>query len=247
MAKERLDKIIASQSMITRSEAWKLIKSGQVKADGLTVKDKAFKADPSETVIEVSGKVLSYKKHIYIMMNKPVGIVSASRDPKEKTVVDLVPEELKRPGLFPAGRLDKDTTGFVLITDDGEFAHNILSPSKHINKTYLAATQGRIDEKYLKAIREGMTAGSEVFMPASIELYNNTQNSEYKYIYKIILHEGRYHQIKRMISASEQVLLSLKRIAMGSLSLDENLKEGCCREITPEEFKMITEKNGESF
>ena len=181
------------------------------------------------------------------MMNKPVGIVSASRDPKEKTVVDLVPEELKRPGLFPAGRLDKDTTGFVLITDDGEFAHNILSPSKHINKTYLAATRGRIDEKYLKAIREGMTAGSEVFMPASIEPYNNTQNSEYKYIYKIILHEGRYHQIKRMISASEQVLLSLKRIAMGSLSLDENLKEGSCREITPEEFKMITEKNGESF
>lgn len=247
MAKERLDKIIASQSMITRSEAGKLIKSGQVKADGLTVKDKAFKADPSETVIEVSGKILRYKKHIYIMMNKPSGIVSASRDPKEKTVVDLVPEELKRPGLFPAGRLDKDTTGFVLITDDGEFAHNILSPAKHINKTYLAATQGRIEEKYLKEIREGMKIGDEQLMPAVIELYKNTEKDECKYIYKIILHEGRYHQIKRMISSSEQVLLSLKRIAMGSLSLDENLKAGCCREITPEEFKMITKKDGEVF
>ena len=126
MAKERLDKLISSQSMMTRSEASKLIKSGCVSVNGVQTKNTAFKADTDNDIIEVNGEKFCYKKHIYIMMNKPDGIVSASRDPKEKTVIDIIPDELRRPGLFPAGRLDKDTTGFVLITDDGDFALHIV-------------------------------------------------------------------------------------------------------------------------
>lgn len=235
MAKERLDKIIASQSMITRSEAWKLIKSGQVKADGLTVKDKAFKADPSETVIEVSGKVLSYKKHIYIMMNKPVGIVSASRDPKEKTVVDLVPEELKRPGLFPAGRLDKDTVGFVLITDDGELAHRMLSPRSHVPKTYFVRLEKPLGDGAGEAFAAGLTLldGTKC-LPA--ELICSQKPDECT----VVLHEGMFHQIKRMFEALDNNVIFLKRIAIGGVKLDNNLPYGGVRELKSDEVKALT-------
>lgn len=221
--------------MMTRSDASRLIKGGHVKINGVTVKSASEKADPESDVIEINSERFIYREHIYIMMNKPAGIVSASRDPKEKTVVDIVPDEMKRPNLFPAGRLDKDTTGFVLITDDGDFAHNILSPKHHIEKTYLAETDVIIEEQYLEDIRNGMTSGEDKFMPAEIELYENSANP----VYKIILHEGKYHEIKRMIGASNAELLSLRRIKMGLLQLDEALKAGECREITDEEKDLI--------
>lgn len=236
MKKERLDKIISSQSLMTRSDASRLIKGGCVKIDGATVKNTSFKVDPDVDSIEVNGEVFNYKEHVYIMMNKPSGIVSASRDPKEKTVVDIIPEDLLRPGLFPAGRLDKDTTGFVLITDDGDFAHNILSPKHHIDKTYLAQTDMIIEDGFIENIRNGMTSGDDVFMPAQIELYEDADTP----VYKIILHEGKYHEIKRMIGASNATLLSLKRIKMGNLELDETLLPGECREITDNEKNLIT-------
>jgi 16S rRNA pseudouridine516 synthase len=183
----------------------------------------------------VNGEKFSYKKHIYIMMNKPDGIVSASRDPKEKTVIDIVPDRLKRPGLFPAGRLDKDTTGFVLITDDGEFAHNILSPRHHIDKTYLAETSEIINESYLSEMRNGMLLGDEQLLEAEIDLVCNDNLP----VYRIVLREGKYHQIKRMIASTNASLISLKRIKMGNLSLDNTLAPGECREITEEEFRLI--------
>lgn len=235
MAKERLDKLISSQSMMTRSEASKLIKSGCVSVNGNQIRNTAFKADTDNDIIEVNGEKFSYKKHIYIMMNKPDGIVSASRDPKEKTVIDIVPDRLKRPGLFPAGRLDKDTTGFVLITDDGEFAHNILSPRHHIDKTYLAETSEIINESYLSEMRNGMLLGDEQLLEAEIDLVCNDNLP----VYRIILREGKYHQIKRMIASTNASLISLKRIKMGNLSLDNTLAPGECREITEEEFRLI--------
>lgn len=235
MKKERLDKIISSQSMMSRSDASRLIKGGCVTINGVTVKDTAFKTDPETDIITLNGEAFCYKKYIYIMMNKPSGIVSASRDPKEKTVVDIVPDNLKRPELFPAGRLDKDTTGFVLITDDGDFAHNILSPKHHIEKTYLAETDVIIDDIHIEDIRNGMTSGDDVFMPAQIELFDNSRNP----VYKIVLHEGKYHEIKRMIGASNAQLLSLKRIRMGNLELDEALSPGECRMITDYERNLI--------
>lgn len=235
MAKERLDKLISSQSMMTRSEASKLIKSGCVSVNGNQIRNTAFKADTDNDIIEVNGEKFSYKKHIYIMMNKPDGIVSASRDPKEKTVIDIVPDRLKRPGLFPAGRLDKDTTGFVLITDDGEFAHNILSPRHHIDKTYLAETSEIINESYLSEMRNGMLLGDEQLLEAEIDLVCNDNLP----VYRIVLREGKYHQIKRMIASTNASLISLKRIKMGNLSLDNTLAPGECREITEEEFRLI--------
>lgn len=235
MAKERLDKLISSQSMMTRSEASKLIKSGCVSVNGNQIRNTAFKADTDNDIIEVNGEKFSYKKHIYIMMNKPDGIVSASRDPKEKTVIDIVPDRLKRPGLFPAGRLDKDTTGFVLITDDGEFAHNILSPRHHIDKTYLAETSEIINESYLSEMRNGMLLGDEQLLEAEIDLVCNDNLP----VYRIVLREGKYHQIKRMIASTNASLISLKRIKMGNLSLDNTLAPGECREITEEEFGLI--------
>ncbi len=235
MAKERIDKLISSQGTLSRSDVGKIIKSGKVTVNGTLVKSPSVKVDPLADKIEIEGKGFLYKKYIYIMMNKPQGIVSASRDPKEKTVIDILPEEMKRAELFPAGRLDKDTTGFVLITDDGDFAHYILSPKHHIDKTYLATTNALIEDKYLELMKSGMTLGEEKLLPAQIELYDNKSYP----VYKIILHEGKYHQIKRMIGATNAELIALKRTAMGSISLDPHLKEGECRELSEDEVRLI--------
>ena len=221
--------------MMTRSEASKLIRAGNVKINGIVEKDTSAKADPQTDVIELCGNIINYKKHIYIMLNKPQGVVSASRDPKDKTVIDLVPDELKRPNLFPAGRLDKDTTGFVLITDDGDFAHDILSPKHHVEKTYLAGTDNLIKEDYLEEMRHGMVLGDEKLMDAEIDLISNGDSP----VYRIVLREGRYHQIKRMIGATNAVLTSLKRIKMGQLDLDPTLLPGECRELTGDEVRLI--------
>ena len=238
MAKERLDKLISSQSMMTRSEASKLIRSGVVSVNGSIIKNTSAKVDPDIDTIMVNNQKFVYKKHIYIMMNKPDGIVSASKDPKEKTVVDIVPEDMKRPNLFPAGRLDKDTTGFVLITDDGDFAHNILSPKHHIDKTYIAETDCIIEEHFLEDMRNGMLLGDEQLLEAEIDLIQNNENP----VYRIVLREGKYHQIKRMIGSTNAVLISLKRIKMGNLDLDNSLAPGECREISEEEIRLIQQK-----
>ncbi len=235
MKKERLDKLLSSQSMMSRSDAAKRIQRGGVTVNGVVVTDPSRKIDPGSDAVLLDGEPFLYKKYIYLMMNKPAGIVSASRDPKEKTVVDLVPDSLRRPGLFPAGRLDKDTTGFVLITDDGHFAHDILSPRRHIDKTYLAETDTPIKDEFIMQMRTGMTLGDEQLLPADIEQVESKE----KIIYKIVLREGKYHQIKRMIACTGATLLSLRRIRMGSLPIDEHLSPGECRELTPDELTKI--------
>lgn len=239
MKKERLDKLLSSQSMMSRSDAAKRIQRGGVTVNGAVVTDASRKIDPETDTVLLDGEPFLYKKYLYLMMNKPAGIVSASRDPKEKTVVDLVPDSLRRPGLFPAGRLDKDTTGFVLITDDGQFAHDILSPRRHIDKTYLAETDTPIADDFIMQMRTGMTLGDEQLLPADVERIESE-----KIIYKIVLREGKYHQIKRMIASAGTTLLSLRRIQMGSLPLDEQLSPGECRELTPDELTRITRHPG---
>lgn len=239
MKKERLDKLLSSQSMMSRSDAAKRIQRGGVTVNGVIVTDASRKIDPEADAVLLDGEPFLYKKFLYLMMNKPAGIVSASRDPKEKTVVDFVPDSLRRPGLFPAGRLDKDTTGFVLITDDGQFAHDILSPRHHIDKTYLAETTEPIGDEFLSRMRAGMTLGDEQLLPADVE-----RTESEKIIYKIVLREGKYHQIKRMIAFTGTTLLSLRRIQMGQLPLDKALKPGECRELTPDELTQITRRAG---
>lgn len=236
---ERLDKIIALQLGISRNDVKSLLKKGAVTVNGEAAKNGSLKVQPQDDAIFVNGERIIFKKHIYIMMNKPSGVVSASEDGKERTVVDLVPKSLYRKGLFPAGRLDKDTTGFSLITDDGEFAHKILSPKNHIYKTYLARLKCPLSRESIERLQNGITLCDGTTLKES--RVNIIENSETPLV-EIIICEGKYHQVKRMFAATGNRVVSLHRTKMGGLSLDDTLKFGECREITESELKKITEK-----
>ncbi len=240
MSKERLDKIIASSGLSTRSEVKALIKKGLVKVNNVTVTDASQKFDCEADDIVVDGKALRKGKHVYIMLNKPKGVVSATNDNKDLTVVDILPEELKRKNLFPAGRLDKDTTGFCLITDDGDFAHDILAPNHHVEKTYIAQLDKAVDfEKARQAFLDGVVLNDgTVLLSASLEIVENSLAPTYK----VVIKEGKYHQVKRMFSSLGSTVTELKRIKIGELFLDENLKEGEARILSEKELCKITQK-----
>ena len=236
---ERIDKIIASQGQYSRSEVKKLVKDGRVTLDGKVIKSSDVKADPDKNDIAIDGKSIGYKKHLYIMLNKPQGVVSATEDTDHTTVIDLVPKSLKRDGLFPAGRLDGDTVGFVLITDDGDFAHKILSPKNHIMKTYHATLQRPVTQEDIDAFRNGIELkDGTLCLEAQVRPIDGDEPMA-----EIKICEGKYHQVKRMFAALGNKVVFLKRVKMGNLSLDESLEEGKCREITPEELKLIQEKD----
>ena len=238
--KQRLDKAIAMQGSLSRSEVKTLIRKGAVTVNGQVVKNADFGVDFDSDTVAVQGKELSLRTHIYMMLNKPKGVVSASEDKHLPTVVDLVPKELWRKGLFPAGRLDKDTTGFVLITDDGEFAHDILSPKKHISKTYHALVNGEITEEMIEGFAKGVTIGEDFTLPASLKRISSDEQGSWG---EVILKEGMYHQIKRMFGAYGLKVLELKRVQMGKLPLDPNLEEGKCRELTAEELRLVSTRD----
>ncbi len=240
MKKERIDKIISSQGLLSRSEVKLLIKKGLVSVNGVCVTDSGFKASYDDD-ITVEGQPLNSSEFTYIMLNKPKGVVSASDDKKDVTVVDILPDELKRKRLFPAGRLDKDTTGFSLITDDGDFAHRILSPARHVKKTYLARVSGRIDlEKAIKAFEEGVVLGDgTVLLSAGLELLEDADEP----LFKVVIKEGKYHQIKRMFLTLGVSVTELKRVAIGGLKLDETLEPGQARLLSKNELVLI--ENGE--
>ena len=233
---ERLDKIIANSGTLSRKEVHRLIKSGAVSVNGITTKDRGFCIDPETAEIKINGQAVSLEKYVYIMLNKPEGVVSATKDPTEKTVVDLVPAELKKKNLFPAGRLDRNTTGFVLITDNGDFAHKILSPKNHIEKTYEARLAERIDEESLKKVAEGITLGDGTeCLPAKVRVLEDGENP----LIEIKICEGKYHQIKRMFAAVGNAVIELKRVKMGELPLDESLAPGECKILSKEEVELI--------
>lgn len=235
---DRIDKIIASQGQYSRSEVKKLVKSGRVTLDGRVIKSSDEKADPDKNIIAIDGKAVNYKKHIYIMLNKPQGVVSATEDRDHPTVIDLVPKGLRRDGLFPAGRLDGDTVGFVLITDDGDFAHEILSPKNHIMKTYHATLQRDLTQEDIDAFKNGIELkDGTLCLEAEVTAIDSD-----KPMAQVKICEGKYHQVKRMFAALGNKVLYLKRVKMGELSLDESLEEGQCREITPEELKLIKQR-----
>lgn len=233
---ERLDKILASQGTLSRRDVKEIIKKGRVTLNGIVVRDSAVKVDLNTDIVAIDGEQISLKKHIYIMMNKPQGVISASDSESDETVVDLVPDELFRKGLFPAGRLDKDTTGFVLITDDGDFAHKILSPKNHIFKTYLARLQHELTVSDIETLEKGITlADGTILKEAKVEIVENSETP----LIKIMICEGKYHQVKRMFAATGNKVIELHRSKMGELELDPNLKPGECREITPEELIKV--------
>ncbi len=236
---ERLDKILCSQGTVTRSEAGRLIRSGRVTVDGAPCRDPSKKFDPHAQPIAVNGQGLSYAKYVYFMLNKPAGVLCVSRDPKAKTVVDLLPEEYRRRGLFPAGRLDKDTHGLVLITDDGEFAHEMLSPRHHVPKRYLARLNVPLTEEAAEAFRAGplLEDGTQC-LPAKVTVIEDGDMP----LVEVVIFEGKFHQIKRMFAAVGCHVEWLKRIAIGGLNLDESLEEGACRPLLPEEKASILPK-----
>ncbi len=235
MEKMRMDKFLSSQLNISRSDAKKLLRSGVVTINGKTESRGDAQLDLSQVTVSVNGNDVCYKKHVYIMLNKPQGVVSASVAPGDITVIDLVPDYLKRAGLFPAGRLDKDTTGFVLITDDGDFAHDILSPSKHVKKTYIVSLERDVLKEEYDVFERGMALGDIILKPAAL-----TRISEKTY--EIVISEGRYHQIKRMFAKTGNCVTALKRVKMGELELDTALAPGECRELSSEEIDLIQKR-----
>lgn len=231
---ERIDKIISVASGVSRADARALIKKGLVSVNDAVVKDIGLKADEKNDIICSRGEKLCYSKFVYIMMNKPQGVISASEGGSEKTVVDILPDHMKRKNLFPAGRLDKDTTGFVLITDDGDFAHRILSPKNHIPKTYIAELDKPFDDTVISAFEQGVELKADLCMPAEICCVDGDYTKAL-----VTIKQGMYHQIKRMFKKFGITVLGLKRIKMGGLELDEVLKLGECRYITPDELEQI--------
>lgn len=231
----RLDKFIASQTSLSRGDVKKLIKQGAVTVDGIVTASGDMHISPDTSEIAVNGQAVLYKKYVYYMLNKPKGVVSATDDKVHKTVLDLVPDELSRDGLFPAGRLDADTTGFVLLTDDGDFAHRILSPKNHIEKTYIATLARPVTQEDISAFLGGIElSDGYLCLPAVVETTEDPLNVTVK------ICEGKYHQIKRMFAARDNRVVELKRIKMGGLALDVGLLPGGMREITQEELLKIT-------
>lgn len=221
----RLDKFIASQRTdLSRKDVKELCKKSRICVNGTVTKASDAKIDAETDVVTVDGDEISYSKHIYIMLNKPQGVVCSTCDGASPTVLSLVPQEWQRKGLFPAGRLDKDTEGFVLITNDGELAHRILSPKNHVPKKYYVELLEPVGENYAEAFESGMEIdGGDVCKPA--ELYPCEENP---HACHVVLHEGMFHQIKRMFERLGNKVTYLKRISMGGLVLDEKLALGEC-------------------
>lgn len=233
---QRLDKLLSNFGYGTRSEIRKFVKDGLVKVDNSIVKDASLQVDPENSRIEINGELLNYRRFIYIMMNKPAGVISATYDKKLRTAVDLLPEEFSCFDLFPAGRLDIDTEGMLLLTNDGQLAHNLLSPKKHVSKRYYALIEGLTTAEDVRIYKEGVILDDGYkTMPAGLEIIKAGQRSEIE----LTLHEGKFHQVKRMFEAVGKKVIYLKRIQMGGLKLDETLEPGGCRELTPAEVELL--------
>jgi 16S rRNA pseudouridine516 synthase len=231
---ERIDKIIASQTEFSRSEVKKLILQRKVTVDGNVISKSDVKVDEENSVIEVDGKKLNVRKYIYIMLNKPKGYVSATEDKNDPTVLDLLPDKYLGKGLFPAGRLDKNTTGLMIITNDGVLAHNILAPKKHIKKLYDVTLDIPTTDEMVKSFERGIELNDGQCKSAIMQI-----TGEYTAI--VTITEGRYHQIKRMFGCCGAKVIELRRLKMGNLELPEDLKEGESRELTDSELLKLQE------
>lgn len=230
----RIDKFVSEQAGVSRSDAKTMIKKSQICVNGKAVRSADTKIDPVNDRVTVCGREIAYREFLYIMLNKPDGVVCATRDGLSSTVLELLPQEFRRKGLFPAGRLDKDTEGFVFITDDGALAHKMLSPKNHVEKEYVVTLERPAEERYIDIFASGMTIdGDEKCLPAGLTL------TEDPHVVRLVLHEGKYHQVKRMAEAVGNRVAHLKRVRMGGIELDPELDFGECREISPEELARL--------
>ncbi|MCC8075404.1 MAG: 16S rRNA pseudouridine(516) synthase [Clostridiales bacterium] len=234
----RLDKLLADTGLWSRKEARDLIRRGQVTVDGAVVKQPEAKVDPAQSSLTAAGQPVVWQKYTYIMMNKPGGVLTATEDRRQPTVLDLLPQELRRKQLRPVGRLDKDTEGLLLLTDDGALAHRLLAPKSHVDKVYYAETEGTVDEDDVAAFAAGMTLGDGlVCQSAGLERLGPDRCL-------VTLREGKFHQVKRMLAARGKPVQYLKRLSMGALTLDEALEPGAWRPLTEEETRKVKGKTG---
>ncbi len=227
----RIDKFLADGASLTRSEARKKIKQGCVRVEGETVKDIAFQLGENNNVT-LDGEKITYKRFVYIMLNKPAGYISATEDKKKKTVLELISPSYFRFNLFPAGRLDIDTEGFLLLTNDGNLTHNILAPNKNVGKTYFVRLETPIYDEEINALEKGVDIGECITKPAQVVRLSENE-------LHLTITEGKFHQIKRMAHSVNNSVIYLKRMAYANLWLDESLKIGEYRELTQEEVDNL--------
>lgn len=234
----RLDKYLANMGVGSRSEVKNYIRWHKVLVNGKPPKGPEQKIDVEKDVVVFVGKEIGYQKNYYIMLNKPAGVVTATQDKKDRTVLDLIDSPIKKQ-LFPVGRLDKDTEGLLILTNDGHLSHNLLSPKKHVSKVYYANVEGRVTKEDIKKFREGLEIDKDLTaLPAELTVLKEDEISQVE----IKIYEGKFHQIKRMFEAVGKKVLYLKRLSMGSLSLDNTLAAGEYRELTEEEILKLQEK-----
>ncbi|MCI9212190.1 MAG: rRNA pseudouridine synthase [Ruminococcus sp.] len=233
--KLRLDKYLADMGLGTRSEVKQAVRKGRVQVNGQTVREPEYKTETETDQVWFNGQPAAYREYEYYMLNKPAGVISASEDHRERCVVDLI-ESRKRKDLFPVGRLDKDTEGLLLITNDGGLAHRLLSPKKHVDKVYYARVQGRVTQEDAELFRRGVDIGEKKqTLPAELRILNAGEISEIE----LTIREGKFHQVKRMFHAAGKEVLYLKRLQMGPLRLDESLKPGEYRTLNTQELDIL--------
>jgi 16S rRNA pseudouridine516 synthase len=234
---ERLDKIISNLGYGSRKDVKAFARKGIIEVDGVIVKDSSMSFDPEKSVIKVNGEEIVYRKHIYLMMNKPDGVISATHDNKDETVIDLLELNHQVFEPFPIGRLDKDTVGLLLLTNDGELNHRLISPKWHVDKIYYAKIDKKVDEKDIVAFKNGITLDDGYkCLEAKLEILNSSdEGSEIR----LTIQEGKFHQVKRMFEAVGKNVTYLKREEFGGLLLDPELQEGEYRELTDEELALL--------
>ncbi|KIL08695.1 pseudouridine synthase [Clostridium botulinum] len=234
---ERLDKIISNLGYGSRKEAKLLAKKGLIEVDGKIIKDSSVNIDPEKSIVKINGEEIFYRKYIYLMMNKPTGVISATHDSKDETVIDLLELDHQIFDPFPVGRLDKDTVGLLLLTNDGDFNHRMISPKWHVDKVYYAKIDKEVNEKDQEAFKKGVVLDDGYkCLEAKLDIISaSPEGSEVR----ITIQEGKYHQVKRMFEARDKKVVYLKREEFGGLILNETLEEGEYRELSDEELAIL--------
>ncbi len=235
MAQIRLDKFICSALTLTRSEAHKVIRGARVEVDGKIEKDISKKLDPERVSVKYNGESLTFKKYHYYILNKPAGYITSTEDERDPTIMEILPEKIKKMGLFPVGRLDKDTEGLVLLTDNGVLSHFLLSPKHHAPKKYYLESDLPLTEEDAKAFLEGVDIGEKKpTLPATLEVFPDDAKKAF-----LTVCEGKFHQVKRMLSAVGKTVLYLERVSFACLELPRDLERGQVRELSGEEIEEL--------
>ena len=234
---ERIDKILSNLGYGTRKDLKKIVKNGMVQVNGITIKDSAMKVDPEKDKIVINGEEIFYREFIYLMMNKPAGVISATFDNKDETVIDLLEVEHQVFEPFPVGRLDKDTVGLLLLTNDGDLNHRLISPKWKVDKVYFAKIDQKVTEEDIEKFKHGITLDDGYRCKEAILEIQKASEEGSEIV--LTIQEGKFHQVKRMFEAVGKKVTYLKRIEFGTLPLDEDLEEGEYRELTDEELAVL--------